>query len=145
MYNSTCLPLEKFFFFCIRWVEKVQILSIYRQISKGGRELTKYLQELVFCLVPHISIINQSTIVPLFQLIYTCGPGHVASGSLSRECQLGGTWSGTEPVCTFVDCGSPEELVNGSFELVDGRTTYGAEIKYTCGADYTVSGDTTRR
>ena len=71
----------------------------------------------------------------------------MASGSLSRECKLGGDWSGTQPVCKFVDCGNPPELVNGEYELVNGRTTYGAEITYSCGADYTISSDksTTRR
>ena len=40
-------------------------------------------------------------------MIYTCEPGHVARGSLSRECLLGGTWSGSEPTCEFVDCDDP--------------------------------------
>ena len=48
-------------------------------------------------------------------------------------------------VCQFVDCGSPPELENGEVELVDGRTTYGAEMRYSCGPDYNLSGDTTRR
>ena len=44
-----------------------------------------------------------------------------------------------------MDCGSPPELENGEVELVDGRTTYGAEMRYSCGPDYNLSGDTTRR
>ena len=82
-----------------------------------------------------------------FQLIYTCSVGHVARGSLSRECQLGGVWSGsgTPPACEFVDCGQPPELLNGSFEMLSGRTTYAAEIRYTCGEDYNISGDQIRR
>ena len=48
-------------------------------------------------------------------------------------------------VCEFVDCGSPPELLNGAIELVDGRTTYGAEIEYSCGSDYTLSGEKIRR
>ena len=48
-------------------------------------------------------------------------------------------------MCQFVDCGSPPELENGEVELVDGRTTYGAEMRYSCGPDYNLSGDTTRR
>ena len=76
------------------------------------------------------------------KVIYTCDPGHVARGSLSRECLLGGKWSGSEPRCEFVDCSEPPELVNGLHELLDGRTTYGADILYTCGDDYNLIGET---
>ncbi len=84
--------------------------------------------------------------IVVLQVIYTCSVGHVARGSLSRECQLGGVWSGGgPPACEFVDCGPPPELLNGSFELASGRTTYGAEIRYACGEDYNISGDQIRR
>jgi hypothetical protein len=87
-----------------------------------------------------------SIVCVVLQVIYTCSVGHVARGSLSRECQLGGVWSGGgPPACEFVDCGPPPELLNGSFELASGRTTYGAEIRYACGEDYNISGDQIRR
>ena len=76
------------------------------------------------------------------KVIYTCEPGHVARGSLSRECLLGGEWSGSEPTCEFVDCEDPSELVNGRHELLDRRTTYGAEARYACGDDYNLVGET---
>ena len=76
------------------------------------------------------------------KVIYTCDPGHVARGSLSRECLLGGTWSGSEPTCEFVDCADPPELVNGRQELLDRRTTYGAVASFTCGDDYNLVGET---
>jgi len=79
------------------------------------------------------------------KLIYTCDVGHVASGSLSRECKLGGDWSGETPVCKFVDCGNPRALENGNFELLNGRTTYGAEIEYTCTPDYNIQGNVKTR
>ena len=75
------------------------------------------------------------------KVIYTCDPGHVARGSLSRECLLGGEWSGSEPTCEFVDCADPPELLNGQAELLDSRTTYGASVEYTCGDDYTLRGE----
>ena len=76
------------------------------------------------------------------KVIYTCEAGHVARGSLSRECLLGGAWSGSEPSCEFVDCGAPPELVHGAAELVDSRTTYSAGVTYTCGDDYNLTGET---
>lgn len=79
------------------------------------------------------------------KVIYTCQPGHVARGSLSRECLLGGEWSGSEPSCDFVDCRDPPELLNGDVELLDRRTTYGAEVRYSCGDDYIMKGETERR
>ena len=66
----------------------------------------------------------------------------MARGSLSRECLLGGEWSGSEPSCDFVDCGDPEQLLNGKYEALDGRTTYDAEVAYTCTDDYNVVGET---
>ena len=78
-------------------------------------------------------------------MIYTCDPGHVARGSLSRECLLGGKWSGSEPTCEFVDCSDPPELINGGYELLDSRTTYAAEVRYTCGDDFTIRGETSVR
>lgn len=85
---------------------------------------------------------------PNFQgakLIYTCLDGHKASGSLSRECLFGGRWSGSPPRCEFLDCGNPPELAHGSYELLDGRTTFNALAEYSCNSDYqlVVSQETT--
>jgi len=79
------------------------------------------------------------------RLVYTCHTGYKASGSLSRECQVGGIWSGTPPQCTFVDCGDPPLVDNGKSQLLDGRTTYGAEVEYACQSDYLPVGDALKR
>ncbi len=70
------------------------------------------------------------------KISYTCHPGHKASGSLSRECKLGGKWTGSPPKCEFVDCGDPPRLQNGHFELLDARTSFGAEVEYACNSNY---------
>ena len=41
-----------------------------------------------------------------------------------------------------MDCQQPPDLVNGRYELLDGRTTYGAEASYSCGDDYNLVGET---
>ena len=64
---------------------------------------------------------------------------------MSRECLLGGKWSGSQPSCDFVDCGDPPELLNGAAELLDRRTTYGADVRYSCSDDYIMKGETERR
>lgn len=75
------------------------------------------------------------------KLIYTCHEGHKASGSMSRECELGGKWSGITPKCEFVDCGDAPAVKNADVQLLDGRTSFGAEVEYSCGADYILSGN----
>ena len=79
------------------------------------------------------------------KLVYTCHTGYKASGSLSRECLVGGVWSGSPPKCEFVDCGDPPVLEHGSVQLLDGRTTFGAEAEYACKADYLPVGDARKR
>ena len=77
------------------------------------------------------------------RLIYECDEGFRPIGTLTRECIIGGKWSGEEPRCEFVDCGEPNEIQNGAFELISGRTTYGAQIEYTCDPDFIPSGSRT--
>ena len=72
------------------------------------------------------------------KMVYECEEGHMASGSLSRECLEGGRWSGSPPKCTYVDCGDPPRLEDGKSVLVDGRTSFGASAEYTCDADYLI-------
>ena len=79
------------------------------------------------------------------KLFYSCEEGHKVSGSLTRECRLGGEWSGTAPKCRFVDCGTPPAVANGDFELLDGRTSFDAEVEYSCGSDYQLVGTKKRR
>jgi hypothetical protein len=79
------------------------------------------------------------------KVVYTCKEGHKASGSLSRECLIGGMWSGTPARCEFVDCGDPPKIVHAKHQLVDGRSTYGAAVEYTCVTDYLPVGDTTKK
>jgi CUB/sushi domain-containing protein len=76
------------------------------------------------------------------KLIYTCHEGHRPMGSLSRECQLGGQWSGTTPKCQFVDCSDPPKLENAEVQMPDGRATFGAIAVYKCSEDYNLRGTT---
>uniref|UniRef100_A0A0K2TM37 Uncharacterized protein n=1 Tax=Lepeophtheirus salmonis TaxID=72036 RepID=A0A0K2TM37_LEPSM len=76
------------------------------------------------------------------KLTYTCHQGYRPIGSLSRECLLGGVWSGdlNPPICHYVDCEDPVRIDNGEVVLLDARTTFGAEIEYSCYEDYIFSG-----
>jgi hypothetical protein len=74
------------------------------------------------------------------KLAYSCQDGYKASGSLSRECQRGGVWSGSDPVCQFVDCGNPPVIDNANVTMVNGRTSFNAAADYTCHPDYLPAG-----
>lgn len=79
------------------------------------------------------------------KVFYTCNQGHMASGSLSRECLEGGRWSGAPPKCTFVDCGDPLVLENAKSVLLDGRTSFGGVAEYSCDEDYIISDEEKRK
>ena len=79
------------------------------------------------------------------KIVYNCYEGYKASGSLSRECSLGGKWSGNTPRCEFVDCRDPPKVPNANFELLDGRTTFNAEVEYKCKQDYQLTSSTSKR
>ena len=72
--------------------------------------------------------------------MYNCLPGHVTLGTLTIECLVGGRWSGKPPLCKHVDCGDPPSIDNAIVNLVDGSTTYLAEVRYSCEADYRLRG-----
>lgn len=75
---------------------------------------------------------------------YTCNKGHKLIGNQNRTCQLGGKWTGDDPVCKFVDCGEIDPLKHGSYKLLDNVTTYLAKVSYTCLENYTLVGDNQR-
>lgn len=61
------------------------------------------------------------------------------------KCGLGGEWSGKPLVCRFVDCGPPQIIENGQVNLINGTTTHGSVIEYTCEQDYWLQPHTSRR
>lgn len=61
------------------------------------------------------------------------------------KCGLGGEWSGKPLVCRFVDCGPPQIIENGLAQLINGSTTHGSIVEYTCEQDYWLQPHTSRR
>lgn len=73
---------------------------------------------------------------------YECDTGFTIVGDAERTCQADGTWSGTEPFCSSVDCGALSAPTNGS---VDAPSTgFSATATYACNTGYLLVGDTTR-
>eukprot|EP00118_Oscarella_pearsei_P002855 m.11939 g.11939 ORF g.11939 m.11939 type:complete len:2352 (+) comp23692_c0_seq4:198-7253(+) len=73
---------------------------------------------------------------------FQCLSGYVRSGSSSRTCQSDGTWSGTQPSCLIVDCGSLSGPLNG--EVHGSLATYGSTLVFTCNTGFSRQGSKSR-
>jgi hypothetical protein len=77
---------------------------------------------------------------------YSCSTGYTLSGMSTRMCQSSGstmgTWSGTAPTCTIVDCGALMAPTSGTVSAP--TTTYGSMATYGCNTGYAASGSVTR-
>lgn len=75
---------------------------------------------------------------------YTCNVGYaISSGSAMRTCNAGPTLSGTQPVCSPVDCGLAPDGTNST--ATETSTQYNGLATYTCNAGYVVSGGNAMR
>ena len=61
-------------------------------------------------------------------------------GKVIQTCQNTGNWSGMPIGCKRVECGQVPGLANGEIHVLDGRTTYGARVRYKCKTDYSLIG-----
>ncbi len=69
---------------------------------------------------------------------YSCSTGWSLSGAPTRTCGGDGYWSGTLPICTQVDCGTPPTITHGSL-LSSYSTTYNSITTYACDTGYLFS------
>uniref|UniRef100_A0A1X7VKS2 Sushi domain-containing protein n=1 Tax=Amphimedon queenslandica TaxID=400682 RepID=A0A1X7VKS2_AMPQE len=73
---------------------------------------------------------------------YSCFDGFKLIGKVNRQCLATGQWSGEEPTCYPIDCGSLSPPVNGAVDM-DG-TTAGSIATYSCQSGYELAGVETR-
>ena len=73
-------------------------------------------------------IVSAAIIITIMIISILC------AGSGNLECTVNGTWNGTEPTCTPVDCGTPPVAANA--EYAASSTTYGSNAAYTCALGY---------
>uniref|UniRef100_A0A7E4VYF9 Sushi domain-containing protein n=1 Tax=Panagrellus redivivus TaxID=6233 RepID=A0A7E4VYF9_PANRE len=71
---------------------------------------------------------------------YRCRRGTIIShGSSSiRMCAANSKWSGSEPVCVDVDCGTPPNIANGYFSVFN--TTLNQSAAYSCDDNFRLIG-----
>ena len=68
---------------------------------------------------------------------FHCPEGHMPEGGTEADCLESGEWSSLEPTtCRHVDCGQVPGLADGEIHVLDGRTTWGARVKYVCKENY---------
>lgn len=73
---------------------------------------------------------------------YACSTGYTLSSAATRSCQANGTWSGSAPSCTIVNCGALTNPSNGSVSAP--TTTYDATATYSCSSGFIPKGTLTR-
>jgi hypothetical protein len=68
---------------------------------------------------------------------YRCSTGNqqTAGGSWTRICGANMQWSGTQPVCGLVNCGSPP-APSAEGAVSAPQTTYNSQARYTCSAGF---------
>ncbi|KAG8506888.1 CUB and sushi domain-containing protein 2 [Galemys pyrenaicus] len=67
-------------------------------------------------------------------IVYECREGYYATGLLSRHCSVNGTWTGSDPECTVINCGDPGTPANGLRLGSDFR--YNKTVTYQCVPGY---------
>ncbi|KAJ8676165.1 hypothetical protein QAD02_011951 [Eretmocerus hayati] len=63
---------------------------------------------------------------------YECRSGYTIVGASTRRCNADGKWSGHQPSCREIDCGSPGVLHNGWIDNIENGTGMGASLIFRC-------------
>jgi len=73
---------------------------------------------------------------------YECNYGYMIIGETVRRCERNKVWTGLQPICREINCGSPGILPNGWLE--GSRTTLHAVVTFRCQEGMTFSGPSYR-
>ncbi|KAM9329386.1 sushi, von Willebrand factor type A, EGF and pentraxin domain-containing protein 1 [Gastrophryne carolinensis] len=74
-------------------------------------------------------------------ILYTCYHGYEIVGTAVLACEEDGTWNGSAPACTPIECNIPVAPENGSVYYTDN--TLGSIIHYKCKPGYELIGSDT--
>lgn len=71
---------------------------------------------------------------------YMCDEGHLLVGPARRNCLATGFYSEFPPVCRYLECGMPADIVNGKLVFVNGTLQFKSIIRYVCDPGYVLVG-----
>lgn len=71
---------------------------------------------------------------------YHCDPGHILRGESLLKCMDNGDWSVDAPFCDYIDCGTLQPILYGSFKYIQNTTFVGSEASYSCSNSHKLSG-----
>uniref|UniRef100_H2Y5C7 Sushi domain-containing protein n=1 Tax=Ciona savignyi TaxID=51511 RepID=H2Y5C7_CIOSA len=71
---------------------------------------------------------------------FTCADGFILNGQSQITCEDTGVWSDDEPTCDPIQCATPGDVSNGSFEPDTGPYVVSNTVTYTCSGDYVLEG-----
>jgi len=71
---------------------------------------------------------------------YICDEGHLLVGPARRNCLATGFYSEFPPVCRYLECGMPADIINGRLQFINGTRQFKSIIKYHCNQGYVLVG-----
>jgi len=71
---------------------------------------------------------------------YVCDEGHLLVGPARRSCLATGFYSEFPPVCRYLECGMPADIVNGQLDFINGTRQFESVIQYECDPGYVLVG-----
>jgi CUB/sushi domain-containing protein len=113
-----------------------------RECSTGGRwSGTRPICKSVNCgqlSFPGFGQVALTGTTPGSTATYSCNSGYQLVGDAVRTCQNNGQWTGREPTCDALDCGTLEDPTNGAVNIRD--TAAGSVALYECNPGYILAG-----
>jgi len=71
---------------------------------------------------------------------YICDEGHLLVGPARRNCLSTGFYSEFPPVCRYLECGMPADILHGRLQFVNGTRQFKSIIRYECNPGYVLVG-----